>query len=192
MKFTELELRGAFVATIERRSDSRGFFARTFDRDEFVRHGLPADFVQASIAWNERAGPVRGLHLQLPPFGETKLVRCTRGAIHDVVVDLRPESPTFGRSAGVRLDAESRDTLVVPERFAHGYQVLEDGTEVSYAMSARYMPDSQRGIRFDDPDLAILWPIGVSEVSDRDLALPTLAEAQELLVLLGNLDDVPA
>lgn len=186
MRFCELELAGAFTVEIDPRRDERGFFARTFDREEFLRHGLPGDFVQSSIAWNARAGTIRGLHLQLPPFGEVKLVRCTRGAVHDVVVDLRPESPTFRRTATVVLDAASRRALVVPQRFAHGYQVLEDDTEVAYSMDAVYVADAQRGIRYDDPELAIAWPLPPAQISERDLSLPTLAQADDLLARLEH------
>jgi dTDP-4-dehydrorhamnose 3,5-epimerase len=185
MNFSELELPGVVLVRPEPKRDDRGFFARTFDRDEFRRRGLAGEIVQESIAFNEIAGTVRGLHLQLPPHGETKLVRCTRGAIHDVVVDLRTESATFGSAMSVVLDAESRELLVVPPRFAHGYQTLEDGTEVVYAMDAGYVPEAQRGIRFDDPALGVAWPLEVTRVSARDLALPTLAEAGDLVSALG-------
>jgi dTDP-4-dehydrorhamnose 3,5-epimerase len=178
MIFTELELAGAFTIEPERYEDERGFFARTFDRAELAQRGLAADYPQRSIAWNEAAGTVRGLHFQFPPHAEVKLVQCTRGAVLDAIVDLRPESATYGRSTTVTLDDEGRRILYVPERFAHGYQVLRDATEVSYAMSALYEPSAQSGIRFDDPALGIEWPLPVTRVSDRDRALPLLAGSE--------------
>jgi dTDP-4-dehydrorhamnose 3,5-epimerase len=175
--FRELAIPGVFVIEPEPIRDPRGFFARTLERDELVRRGLEGDFSQSSIAWNEHAGTVRGMHFQFPPHAEVKLVRCTRGAILDAVVDLRPESPGFGASVAVRLDAENRATLYVPERFAHGYQTLEDDTEVAYQMNAAYAPDSQSGIHYAELE----WPMPVGLVSDRDRALPTLAEAEDEL-----------
>lgn len=182
MRIEELPLAGAYLLVPEPREDARGVFARTFDRDALEARGLCADIVQESVSWNRSAGTVRGMHLQLPPHAEVKLVRCTRGAIHDVVVDLRPESRTYARTASVRLDAVTRSTLYVPERFAHGYQVLEDDTELTYAMTARFEPAAGRGIRHDDPALAIEWPLPVGEVSDRDRELPTLAEVEAVLL----------
>ena len=176
MIFTELELAGAFTIEAERFEDERGFFARVFDREEFAQHGLAADYPQRSIAWNDVAGTVRGMHFQFPPHAEVKLVQCTRGTVLDAIVDLRPESPTYGRSTAVRLDDEARTILYVPERFAHGYQVLRDATEVSYAMNALYEPSAQSGIHFDDPALGIPWPLTVTRVSERDRSLPLLAE----------------
>jgi dTDP-4-dehydrorhamnose 3,5-epimerase len=180
--FRESPLAGAFLVEPERHEDERGFFARTFARDDFEARGLAAELLEQSIAWNGSAGTVRGLHFQRPPHAEVKLVRCTRGAVYDVIVDLRPESPTFAGTFGVRLDADSRLALYVPERFAHGYQVLVDDTEVAYGMSARYAPDAAGGIRYDDPGLAIAWPLTVGTVSPRDRALPALADVREELV----------
>lgn len=186
MIFRETPLAGAFVVEPERHDDPRGFFARTYSTDEFAERGLAADLVEQSIAWNRSSGTVRGLHFQFPPHAEAKLVRCTRGALHDVIVDLRPESASFGMSFAIRLDFDNRLTLYVPERFAHGYQVLAPDTEVAYGMSARYAPSAAAGIRYDDETLAIDWPLPVSTVSDRDLALPPLAEARgELLQRLA-------
>jgi dTDP-4-dehydrorhamnose 3,5-epimerase len=181
MTFRELGIPGVFLIEPEPIHDARGFFARSLERDELVRRGLEGDYTQASIAWNATAGTVRGMHFQFPPHAEVKLVRCTRGAILDVVVDLRPESPTFGSTVSARLDAENRATLYVPERFAHGYQALVDDTEVAYQMNAAYAPDSQGGIHHADPKLAIDWPLPVGLVSERDATLPTLAEARDEL-----------
>jgi len=178
VRFEETELAGAFLIEPEPRRDERGFFARTFAREEFAAHGLATDVVHASIAWNAAAGTVRGLHFQRPPHAEAKLVRCTHGAVFDVIVDLRPESPTYLRSFGVRLDAESRRALYVPERFAHGYQALLDATEVAYQMNVAYHPGSQGGLRHDDPALALSWPLPVTLVSERDRAWPLLAQAE--------------
>lgn len=182
MTFRELEIKGVFVIEPEPIRDSRGFFARTLERDELLRRGLVGDYGHSSIAWNASAGTVRGMHFQFPPHAEVKLVRCTRGAILDAAIDLRPESPTFGRCLTVQLDAESRITLYVPERFAHGYQVLEDDTEVEYQMNTGYAPEAQSGIHHADPDVAIVWPLPVGVVSDRDAALPTLAAARDDLL----------
>lgn len=174
MTFDETDLGGAFVIELDLHADERGFFARTFARETFEERGLVSDVVHSSIAWNTTAGTIRGMHFQLPPHGEVKLVRCTRGAILDVIVDLRPESPTFLKSCAVRLDDENRRTLYVPERFAHGYQVLQDRSEVAYQMSAAYHPESQGGLSHDDPRLAIEWPLPVSVISPRDRGWPPL------------------
>ena len=174
MKFDETELSGAFVIELELHSDERGFFARTFARETFEERGLVSDVIHSSIAWNTTAGTIRGMHFQFPPHAEVKLVRCTRGAILDVIADLRPESPTYLKSYAVRLDAENRRTLYVPERFAHGYQVLQDRSEVAYQMSAAYHPESQGGLPHDDPRLAIEWPLPVSVISPRDQGWPPL------------------
>jgi dTDP-4-dehydrorhamnose 3,5-epimerase len=182
MIFRPTPLDGAFLIEPERHVDERGFFARTFGKDAFAEAGLASEIVEESIAWNEHAGTVRGLHFQFPPFAEVKLVRCTRGAVHDVIVDLRPESTTFGTWFAARLDAVARVALYVPERFAHGYQVLVDDSEVSYAMTARYAPDAAAGVRFDDPGLAIDWPLPIGTVSRRDRALPRLDEARDHLL----------
>jgi dTDP-4-dehydrorhamnose 3,5-epimerase len=173
--FTETRLRGAFVVDIEPHDDERGFFARVWDGEEFAARGLDARVSQASIAYNHLAGTLRGLHYQVAPFAETKLVRCTRGAIWDVVVDLRRDSPTFLEWVGVELSAENRRTLYVPEEFAHGYQTLVDASEVWYQMSVPYAPAAARGLRWDDPRLAIEWPeVDYRVMSERDLTWPDL------------------
>ena len=174
MTFDETELSGAFVIELDLHADERGFFARTFARETFDERGLVSDVVHSSIAWNTTAGTIRGMHFQFPPHAEVKLVRCTRGAILDVIVDLRPESPTFLKSCAVRLDDENRRALYVPQRFAHGYQVLQDRSEVAYQMSAAYHPESQGGLPHDDPGLAIEWPLPVSVISPRDRGWPPL------------------
>jgi dTDP-4-dehydrorhamnose 3,5-epimerase len=175
MIFTETKLKGAFVVDLEQRSDARGFFARSFCQREFEAHGLKPVIAQANISFNYRKGTVRGL--QHAPHAETKFVRCSRGAILDVIVDLRPESPTYLQHVGVELTAENRRGLYVPERFAHGYQVLEDNTETTYQVGEFYTPAAESGLRYNDPRLAIPWPLPVSDVSEKDESWPLLEEA---------------
>jgi len=174
MRFVETALPGAFVIEPEPHCDERGLFARTFCGAEFAAHGLRRAFVQCSTSHNRRAGTVRGMHWQVGEHAEAKLVRCTVGAIFDVIVDLRPGSLTRGRFAAVELAAETRRALYVPEGFAHGFQTLRDGSEVFYQMSARFEPAAARGFRFDDPALRIPWPLPPACVGARDLALPAL------------------
>jgi dTDP-4-dehydrorhamnose 3,5-epimerase len=166
--FTETDLKGAFVIDVERRGDDRGFFARVFCQHEFVEHGLKPTIAQANMAFNASAGTLRGMHFQYPPAAETKLVRCTRGAIVDVIVDLRPESPTFLQSISVELDQENARSLYVPERFGHGYQTLVDDTEVSYVVGEFYAPETEGGLAYDDPRLGLTWPLPVASLSEKD------------------------
>jgi len=168
MIFTETKLKGAFVIDIERREDSRGFFARAFCQHEFEAHGLKPIIAQANIAFNFKKGTLRGMHFQFPPAAETKYVRCTRGAIVDIIVDLRPESPTYLQHIAVELSEDNCRGLYVPERFAHGYQVLRDKTETSYQVGEFYTPGSEGGLLFDDPRLALPWPLRVTVVSEKD------------------------
>ncbi len=177
MRFAPTALAGVFIIEPEMHDDARGFFARTFDAQTFRERGLTDRFNQHSIAHNTRAGTIRGLHYQVRPHGETKLVRATRGALFDVAVDLRAGSATFGRWVGVRLDDRNRLALYVPEGFAHGYQTLEDGTEALYLIAGAYAPQAARGVRFDDPTLAIAWPREATVVSSGDSEWPTLDEA---------------
>ena len=167
MIFRETELPGAFVVDLEPLQDERGFFARAWSASEFAERGLSSSLVQANIAFNHRRGTVRGLHYQVAPHAEDKLVRCTRGAIFDVAVDLRPDSPTYMRWTGVELSAENRTMLYVPKGCAHGYQTLEDETEALYHVTAAYEPAAERGLRWDDPAIGIAW---------RDLGEPILSE----------------
>jgi dTDP-4-dehydrorhamnose 3,5-epimerase len=166
--FTETALPGAFIIDIERRGDDRGFFARVFCQEEFADHGLKPSIAQANIAFNAAKGTLRGMHFQFPPHAETKLVRCTRGAILDIIVDLRPESPTYLQHVAVELSASNYRALYVPERFGHGYQALEDETETSYQVGEFYAPNTEGGLRFDDPRLALEWPLPVGEMSPKD------------------------
>jgi dTDP-4-dehydrorhamnose 3,5-epimerase len=179
MIFTETKLRGAFVIDIERREDSRGFFARVFCQHEFDSHGLKPIIAQANVAYNRKKGTLRGMHFQFPPAAETKLVRCTRGAILDIIVDLRPESPTYLQHVAVELSEENCRALYVPERFAHGYQVLRDDTETSYQVGEFYTPGSEGGLLYNDPRLGLQWPLPVSEISDKDQVWKRLEEQEE-------------
>ena len=178
MIFTETRLQGAFILDIEKREDSRGFFARAFCQKEMAAHGLKPVIAQANLAFNIKKGTVRGMHYQYPPAAESKLVRCTRGAILDIIVDLRPESPTYMQHIEVELSEENYRALYVPERFAHGYQALRDGTETSYQVGEFYTPDAEGGLRFDDPKLNLTWPLPISVVSDKDKAFKPLSEIE--------------
>ena len=172
MIFTETRLPDAFVIDPEPYADERGLFARTFCAREFAEHGLDATTVQCNVSLNRHRGTVRGMHWQAAPHQEAKLVRCSHGAIYDMIVDLRPDSPTFGEHVGVELTAGNRRMLYVPEGFAHGFLTLEDDTEVFYQMSEFYEPDAARGLRHDDPALGIDWPAEVRVVSERDRSWP--------------------
>lgn len=172
MIFTPAPLAGVQVIDPERQEDDRGFFARSFCAEEFARHGLDPACAQCNISFNRRRGTLRGMHFQAPPHAEAKLVRCTRGALYDVAVDLRPDSPTRGRWFGIELTADNRRLLYVPRGFAHGFLTLADDTEVFYQMSASFVPGAGRGVRFDDPAFGILWPIPVDIISERDRTYP--------------------
>ncbi len=176
MLFTETPLAGAFVIDLEERPDARGFFARSFCMTEFEAHGLKPAVAQCNLSYNHHRGTLRGMHYQVQPAAEAKLVRCTRGGIYDVIVDLRPDSPTYLRHFGVELTEANRRALYVPEMFAHGYLALSDGAEVTYQVSEVYTPGCERGLRFDDPTLAIVWPIPITVISDKDKAWPLLEE----------------
>lgn len=168
MIFRELPVPGACVVEPELHKDPRGFFARLWCREEFQARGLCGEFVQCSTSFNERAGTLRGMHYQAEPHGEVKLVRCTRGAIHDVILDLRPDSPHFKRWTAVELSAANRLTLYIPKGVAHGFQTLEPDTDVLYHISEFYHPESVRGVRWDDPAFGVKWPLQVSAISARD------------------------
>jgi dTDP-4-dehydrorhamnose 3,5-epimerase len=176
--FSETRLRGAFIIDLDRHADERGFFARAFCQLEFERRGLKSVIAQANIASNLSQGTLRGMHFQYPPAAETKLVRCTRGAILDIIVDLRPESPTYLQHVAVELNESNMTALYVPERFAHGYQVLRDHTDTSYQVGEFYQPNAQGGLRYDDPWLDIAWPLPVTVISSRDRAFAPLAETE--------------
>lgn len=178
MIFTETQLRGAYILDLERREDSRGFFARTFCQNELKAHGLKPVIAQSNVAFNKKKGTIRGMHFQYPPAAESKLVRCTRGAILDIIVDLRPESPTYMQHVTVELSEDNYRALYVPERFAHGYQALRDGTETSYQVGEFYTPAAEGGLRYDDPRLNLTWPLPLTEISDKDTAFRPLAETE--------------
>jgi dTDP-4-dehydrorhamnose 3,5-epimerase len=175
MKFHALELAGAYLITPERIEDERGHFVRTWCREEFQRNIGDVAFVQSSQSFNRQAGTLRGLHFQAAPYGEAKLVRCIRGAIYDVIVDIRPDSPSYGRWLGRELSEENGQALFIPDGFAHGFQTLEDGSEVSYQISTYYYGEAARGIRWNDRTLNIRWPLPVGMMSARDREWPDLA-----------------
>lgn len=170
--FTELPLRGAFLIELEQKDDERGFFARSWCENEFKERGLNTRLVQCNVSFNRKKGTLRGMHYQIAPYEEAKLVRCTMGSIYDVIVDLRPESLTYMQHEAVLLSATNRRMIYVPERFAHGFQTLEDGTEVFYQMSEFYSAECARGVRWNDPVFGIKWPQEDSIISDRDRHYP--------------------
>jgi dTDP-4-dehydrorhamnose 3,5-epimerase len=177
MKFTTTRLADAVLIDLERHADARGYFARTFCAATFAEQGLVSDFVQANHSANVRAGTLRGMHYQHAPHGEVKVVRCVKGAIHDVIVDLRPESPTYRQWEGFDLTAETGRMLYVPAGFAHGFQTLEDDTHVVYQVSYPYTPGAEGGLRWDDPAFGIAWPLPVSAISEKDAAWPPVGAA---------------
>lgn len=178
MIFAEIKLKGAFVIDLERREDFRGYFARTYCQREFKAKGLKTIVAQTSIASNLKKGTLRGMHFQYPPSAETKLVRCTRGSILDVIVDLRPESETYLQHVAVELNEENQRALYVPARFAHGYQVLRDNTDATYQMDEFYAPDTEGGCLYNDPRLGVNWPLEVTVISEKDKRLATLDQIE--------------
>ena len=178
MKFVRTPIDGVAILDLQEHRDHRGFFARTFCQNEFEAHGLKKMIAQANTAFNRKKGTVRGMHFQYPPAAETKLVRCARGAILDIIVDLRPESPTYLQHIEVELSEDNYRALYVPGRFAHGYQALRDGTETSYQVGEFYTPSAEGGLRYDDPRLALRWPLPLTEISEKDTAFRPLAEIE--------------
>ena len=176
MIFKETSLKDAFTVQIEKIEDNRGYFATTFAIPDFEAHGLNAQIRQTSSSFNKAKGTVRGMHFQIAPYAETKLVRCIKGAIYDVIVDLRQNSPTYMKWQGFELSEENMLMYYIPEGFAHGYQTLTDNAEVSYMLGQIYSPQHARGVRHDDPEISIKWPLALSSISERDAALPTLKE----------------
>jgi dTDP-4-dehydrorhamnose 3,5-epimerase len=172
MEFTETRLKGSFVVRPKRIEDPRGYFARAWCVDEFAAHGLNPGMLQLNVGFSHTKGTIRGMHFQRTPHAEAKFVRCTRGAVYDVIVDLRPGSITLGQWFGVELTAETRTMLYAPEGFAHGYQTLEDGAEIYYMTTARYAAASAGGVRYDDPALGIVWPYPASVISEQDKTWP--------------------
>jgi len=180
MIFTETKLKGAFIIEIEKHADDRGFFARSFCEKEFKDHGLNPRLVQCNISYNAKRGTLRGMHYQVAPYEEAKLVRCTRGAIYDVIVDIRTASPTFKEHIGLLLTADNKLSLYVPEGFAHGFLTLEDETEVFYQMSEFYAPGHARGFRWNDATFGIRWPLEPRVISERDQTYPDFVLGKEV------------
>jgi len=175
MQFTPTQIPGASIIDTERFDDERGFFVLTWARDEFAAHGLNTHLAQCNLSYNHRKGTVRGMHWQVPPHAETKLVRCIRGGIYDVIVDIREDSPTYLQWIGVELTAENRRALVIPEGCAHGFQTLADATEVFYMLTEQYTPAAARGLRWNDPKIGVAWPLEISVISERDAQYPDFA-----------------
>jgi dTDP-4-dehydrorhamnose 3,5-epimerase len=179
MIFTETKLKGAFIIDLERREDPRGFFARMFCQNEFTDHGLKPVIAQANVGSNLKKGTIRGMHFQYPPAAETKYVRCTRGAILDIIVDLRPESETYLQHVAVELSADNQRGLYIPERFGHGYQTLEDHTDTTYMVGEFYTPGVEGGLMYNDPRLGLEWPLPVSVISEKDSGWKLLSDIEE-------------
>jgi dTDP-4-dehydrorhamnose 3,5-epimerase len=182
MIFTPTKLEGAWIIDIEKKGDNRGFFARAFCQNEFRKHGLKPVKAQGNIPLSKKKGTLRGMHYQNPPAAETKLVRCTRGKILDIIIDLRPESKTFLEHFSVELSEDNYRSLYVPERFAHGYQVLEDDTETSYQVGEFYTPSTEGGLPFNDPVFNLSWPVEITELSEKDKNWKTFGEIEEELI----------
>jgi len=172
MKFEETSLKDAWIIDLEPFVDARGYFARTFCANEFAAHGIDPKFVQSNLSHNHQRGTVRGMHIQNAPAEESKLIRCVRGALYDVIIDLRPNSPTYLMHLGVELTADNKRMLYVPKGFAHGYQALQDDTEAMYMVGEFYTPEYERGFRYNDPIFAIQWPLTVEVISEKDAAWP--------------------
>lgn len=172
MKFNDTPLQGAYTIELEKRGDDRGFFARLFCADEFSNQGIVSSYAQINNSLTSKRGTLRGMHYQLPPSAEVKVVRCIRGSLYDVIVDLRPDSSTYGEWFGETLSAENRLMMYVPKGFAHGFLTLEENTEAIYLVSDPYAPELERGIRFDDPEFGIEWPVAPEEVSQKDRSWP--------------------
>jgi dTDP-4-dehydrorhamnose 3,5-epimerase len=176
MIITRTAIEGPAIVDLDRRSDDRGFFARTFCVTEFANEDLATEVEQSNLSFNHRAGTLRGMHFQVAPHPEAKLVRCIAGAVLDIIVDVRPGSPTWLQHVAVELSAQNRRALYVPPFFAHGYQTLVDGAEVMYQVSGSYVPAAERGLRWDDPDLGLAWPLPVTVISNKDASWPLLSE----------------
>jgi dTDP-4-dehydrorhamnose 3,5-epimerase len=180
MKYIDTDIDGVTLVDIEPQNDERGFFARSFCADEFAKHGLDPAVAQTNFAYNHARGTLRGLRRQVPPYAEAKLVRCTRGAVFEVAVDVRPESETFSQRVTVELTAENRRALFLPPYVAHGYQTLADDTEVIYQTSGPYEPRAEQGFRWDDPAFGISWPLPTTVISEKDASWPLVVEVGSL------------
>ena len=172
MQFTETQLPGVFVIELERHEDDRGWFARTWCREEFAKHGLPVEMAQSSISHNARRGTLRGMHFQMAPHAEAKLIRCVAGAVHDVALDLRPDSPTFKQSFATELSVENGRALFLPEGIAHGFQTLADDSTLHYQMTVPYVVEASTGVHWNDPAFDLEWPVAEPILSERDQAWP--------------------
>jgi len=181
MIFTETAIKGAFIVDPEKIEDGRGFFARAFCREEFHSHGLKTEIAQSNVSFNAMKGTIRGMHLQVAPCAEAKLVRCTRGALHDVIIDLRPDAPTYCTWISVMMSEGDHRALYVPEGVAHGFQTLDRDTELFYQMFTPYAPEFQRGVRWDDPAFAITWPLPNPTISERDRSYTLFDRSRPLL-----------
>ena len=176
MKFLQTPLKDSYVVSLSAFSDDRGWFARTYCENEFIENGLEVKWVQMNHSYTAKKGTIRGMHFQLPPYREIKMVRCVRGKVFDVIIDIRGDSATFLQWYGVELTPDAMNMIYIPEGFAHGFQTLTDDSELIYHHSAFYTPGAEGGIRFDDPAVSIEWPVSVTSVSDRDLSHPMLTE----------------
>jgi dTDP-4-dehydrorhamnose 3,5-epimerase len=172
MIFHETKLKGAFLVELDKKEDERGFFARSFCAEEFAQHGLCSNMVQANLSYSAKKGTLRGMHYQVPPASEPKFIRCVNGAVWDVIIDLRPDSPTYLEHFGVELSAENRLAIYVPDMFAHGNQALTDDAELLYLMGEFFTPGCARGLRYDDPAFGIEWPLPVSVIIEKDTSWP--------------------
>jgi dTDP-4-dehydrorhamnose 3,5-epimerase len=181
MIFSETKFAGAYTVDIDRREDNRGHFARVFCAEEFSAHGLKPTVAQASVSFNTKQGTLRGLHFQYPPAAETKYVRCTKGAVRDVIVDLRPESPTYLEHLAIVLSVENGRGLYIPKRFAHGFITLEDDTELTYLIGESHVANAEGGLRYDDPMLGLDWPLPVRVISQRDTVWKPIVEIEDEL-----------
>ncbi len=179
MIFTETKLKGAFIIEINKLSDDRGFFGRSWCKREMEEHGLNGNVVQANTSFSKKKGTIRGFHYQKPPYEETKMIRCTKGAIYDVIIDLREDSPTYMQWIGVELTEDNYKMLYVPENFAHAFITLTDNSEVYYLVTSYYTPNSEAGIRFDDPAFNVKWPVPVEVVSEKDKSFPDFKARQK-------------
>lgn len=175
MKFEKTRLEGSWIIDINKQEDERGFFARTFCQREFLEHGLNTRLAQCNVSYNRKKGTFRGMHLQVSPFQEAKLVQCTSGRIYDIIIDLRPESPTYLQHLGVTLSAQEYRMLYIPEGFAHGFLTLEENTNVFYQMSEFYAPECARGFRWNDPAFGITLPADIIVISERDANYPNFS-----------------
>lgn len=174
MKFIETKLKGAYIVEMEKMEDHRGYFARAFCAKEFEAHGISPNVAQANMSGTLRKGTVRGMHYQVAPASEPKFIRCVRGAIYDVIIDMRPDSPTYREYVGVELTADNRRAIYVPDHFAHGHQALTDDVEIFYLVGEFYTPGCERGVRHDDPAIGIEWPLPVTVLSEKDANWPLL------------------